>query len=166
MKEEKTMKKLFALVLALCLLCSATALAGTYSNPTENAQTTLTTTLNESFTVLIPSTLSIPFNRTSTNLPIQVTALRLLPVGTVENTVRALQVKVNQPNLKLVNESDSTSKIDYDIGGGEGTPARTHYFTAVGSKNFNVTISQSEWNNAAAGTYKETITFTVGITNK
>lgn len=159
------MKKLFALVLALCLLCGTTALAGTYSNATDDAETLLTTTLNESFTVVIPSTVNIPFNRTSTNLPIEVTALRLLPTGTAENTVRALQVKVNQPNLELVNKSDSSSKISYDIGGGEGTPARTHYFTEVGSKNFNVTISQSEWNNAAAGTYEETITFTVGIIN-
>lgn len=75
-------------------------------------------------------------------------------------------MKVNQTNLQLVNKNDSSSKIDYDIGGGEGTPARTHYFTEVGSKKFNVTISQSEWNTAAAGTYEETITFTVGIINK
>lgn len=84
------MKKLFALVLALCLLCDATALAGTYSNPTNDAQTLLTTTLNESFTVVIPSTVNIPFNRTSTEMTINVTALRLLPAGTVDNTVRAL----------------------------------------------------------------------------
>lgn len=156
------MKKLFALVLALCLLCGATALAGTYSNATTDAQTTL----NEAFTVVIPSTLNIPFNRTSTDMTIDVTALRLLPVGTEENTVRALMVKVNQPNLKLVNQSDGNSKIAYDIGGGEGTPARTHYFTETGKKTFNVTIAQSEWDNAAAGTYTETITFTVGIINK
>lgn len=160
------MKKLFAFVLALCLLCSATALAGTYSSGTTDAKTVLTTTLNESFTVVIPSTLNIPFNRTSTSLTIEVTALRLLPVGTAENTVRALMVKVNQPDLKLINASDSNSKINYDIVGGEVTPARTHYFTETGKKNFNVTIAQSEWDNAAAGTYTETITFTVGINNK
>lgn len=160
------MKKLFALVLALCLLCGTTALADTYTDTTANPETVLTTTLDETYTVVIPSTLNIPFNSTSTNLPIEVTALRLLPTGTAENTVRALRVKVNQPNLELVNKSDSSSKIDYNIVGGEGTPARTHYFTAVGTKNFNVTISQVEWNTAAAGTYEETITFTVGIINK
>lgn len=160
------MKKLFALVLVLCLLCGTTALAGTYSNATTDAQTVLTTTLKESFTVVIPSTLNIPFNRTSTDITIDVTALRLLPVGTAENTVRALQVKVNQPNLELVNQRDSNSKIAYDIVGGEGTPARTHYFTEAGTKKFNVTIAQSEWNNAAAGIYEEIITFTVGIIDK
>lgn len=160
------MKKFFALVLALCLLCAGTALATEYGPASSNPQTVLTTTLDETYTVIIPATLSIPFNSTSTNLPIKVTALRLLPTGTAENTVRALYVKVNQPNLELVNTADSSSKISYNIVGGEGTPARTYYFTATGTKNFNVTISQSEWNNAAAGTYEETITFTVGIINK
>lgn len=160
------MKKILAFMLALCLLCGATALAEIYTDTNSVPQTILTTTLAETYTVVIPSTLNIPFEATSTNLPIEVTALRLLPTGTAADTIRALQVKVNQPNLELINQSDSTSKISYDIGGGEGTPARTHYFTTTGAKNFNVTISKSEWDNAAAGTYEETITFTVGIINK
>lgn len=160
------MKKILALVLALCLLCGMTALADTYTNTDSNPETVLTTTLDETYTVVIPATLDIPFNATSTNLPIKVTALRLLPTGKVVNTVRALSIKVNQPNLELVNTSDSSSKISYNIGGGEGTSARTHYFTETGSKNFNVTISQAEWDAAAAGTYKETISFTVSIINK
>lgn len=160
------MKKIIAFTLALGLLCSTTALADTYTNGSNDPSTVLSTTLDETYTLVIPSTLNIPFNSISTNLPIEVTALRLLPVGTVENTVRALHVKVNQPNLKLVNEADNSSKIDYNLGGGEGTPARTHYFTGTETKNFNVTISQSEWDNAAAGTYTETITFTTGIINK
>ena len=48
------MKKLFVFVLALCLLCSATALAGTYSNNTTNAETVLTTTLKGPDGRLVP----------------------------------------------------------------------------------------------------------------
>lgn len=154
------MKKIFASILTLCLLCGTTALATEYGSASNNPETVLTTTLNESYTVVIPSTLNIAFNATSTNLPVQVTSLRLLPTG------RALQVQVNQTSLKLVNEKNSSAKISYNIGGGEGTSARTHYFTATGTKNFNVTIAKSEWDKAAAGTYKESITFTVGIIDK
>lgn len=82
------MKKLFALVLAMCLLCGATALADEYGPETSAApKTVLTVTLEESYTVVIPATLNIPLNATSTNLPIEVTALRLLPAGTTDNTV-------------------------------------------------------------------------------
>lgn len=152
------MKKIFASILTLCLLCVTTALATEYGSASNNPETVLTTTLDESYTVVIPSTLNIAFNATSTNLPVQVTFLRLLPTG------RALQV--NQTNLKLVNEKNSSSKISYNIGGGEGTLAHTHYFTETGTKNYNVTIAKSEWDKTAAGTYKESITFAVGIIDK
>lgn len=152
------MKKIFASILTLCLLCGTTALATEYGSASNTPETVLTTTLDESYTVVIPSTLNIAFNATSTKLPVQVTFLRLLP------TSRALQV--NQTNLKLVNEKNSSSKISYNIGGGEGTLAHTHYFTETGTKNYNVTIAKSEWDKTAAGTYKESITFTVGIIDK
>lgn len=132
------MKKIFASILTLCLLCGTTALATEYDSASNTPETVLTTTLDESYTVVIPSTLNIAFNATSTNLPVQVTFLRLLPTG------RALQVQVNQTNLKLVNEKNSSSKISYNIGGGEGTLAHTHYFTETGTKNYNVTIAKSE----------------------
>lgn len=152
------MKKIFASILTLCLLCGTNALATEYGSASNTPETVLTTTLDESYTVVIPSTLNIAFNATSTKLPVQVTFLRLLP------TSRALQV--NQTNLKLVNEKNSSSKISYNIGGGEGTLAHTHYFTETGTKNYNVTIVKSEWDKTAAGTYKESITFTVGIIDK
>lgn len=153
------MKKFFALILALCLLCGTTALADN-----SNRQTELKVNIEESYTVVIPATLEIPFNSTSTNLPIEVTALRLLPTGTTENTVRAVWVHLEQPSFELVDKSTS-SKLSYNIDGGEGTLKRDHYFTEVGTKSYNVSISKSVWDNAAAGTYTDTVTFTVNITN-
>ncbi len=155
------MKKIFALFLTLCLLCGLTALADD-----SNRETELKVTIDESYEIVIPATLDIPFNSTSTNLPIEVTSLRLRPVGDVENTVRAVWVELDQPDsFRLVNDKDSNSTILYGIGGGEGTLGRVLKFTATGTKNYTVTISEEEWNNAAAGVYTTTVTFSVSITN-
>ncbi len=156
------MKKIiaFTLALCLCLSCGVTALADD-----SNRQTELKVEIAESYTVVIPATLEIPFNSTSTNLPIEVTSLRLLPTGTIENTVRAVWVELDQPSFRLVNDKDSNSTILYGIGGGEGTYGRVLKFTEKGTKNYTVTIAQSDWNNAAAGTYTDTVTFDVSITN-
>lgn len=160
------MKKVFAFVLALCLLCGATALADEYGpNTSAVPKTVLTATLEESYTVVIPTTLNIPLNATSTNLPIEVTALHLLPVGTIDNTVRALQVRVNQPSFMLINDKDSSSYLSYDIGGGTGPLNRIQYFTAKGTKNFVVTTEAKDWDALPAGTYTDSLTFDVYITN-
>lgn len=139
------MKKAFALVLALCLLCGATALAGTYSNASD-AQTILKTTLDESFTVVIPSDMNIAFNQTSTDMTIEVTALRLLPAG------RPLQVKVNKTSSQLVNGESSSSKISCTIHEKNGTADKLS-FTQTGKQYFQIDIAQAEWDKAPAGTY-------------
>lgn len=153
------MKKLFALVMALCLLCGATALAGTYSNATSDAQTILTTTLNESFTVVIPSDMNIVFNRTKTDMTVEVTALRLLPTG------HALQVQVNKTSSQLVNGKNGSSKINYTIHEKNGTADKLS-FTETGKQYFQIDIAQAEWDKAPAGTYTDTLTFNVGIIDK
>lgn len=150
------MKKLFALVLALCLLCGTTALAGTYSNATDKAQTLLTTTLSESFTVVIPSDMTIVFNRTETDMTVEVTALRLLPTG------RALQVQVNKTSSQLVNDKNNSAKISYTIHEKNGAADKLS-FTETGKQYFQIDIAQAEWDKAPAGTYKDTLTFNVGI---
>lgn len=154
------MKKIFTLVFVLCLMCSTSVLADN-----SNRQTELKATIQESYIIVIPATLDIPFNSTSTNLPIEVKSLRLLSTGTKENTDRALCVHLEQPDFKLTNEKDESSKITYDIDGGEGTYERYHYFTETETKNYIVSIAQSEWDAAAAGTYKNTVTFEVYITD-
>lgn len=153
------MKKLFAVVLALCLVCGTTALAGTYSNATTDAKTILTTTLDESFTVVIPSDMNIAFNKTSTDLTIEVTALRLMPAG------RALQVQVNKTSSQLVNSESSSSKINYTIHEKNGTADKLS-FTQTGKQYFQIDIAQAEWDKAPAGTYTDTLTFNVGIINQ
>lgn len=150
------MKKIFALILALCLLCGTTALADD-----SNRQTELKTTIEESYTIVIPATLEIPFNSTSTNLPIEVTALRTYFSGPQKDTVRKLSVQVSSYGNPLMNETNNT--ISYTIGGSEDASGKYLYFTKPGTKNFTINIAQERWDDAPAGTYTNTIKFTVKI---
>lgn len=165
------MKKLLAFVLTLCMLFVTVALADsngqtiTDASTDKTAMTTLSVTLSESYTVVIPSELTITPGTLDTYLPIEVTSLRLLPTGTIDNTVRAVWVELDQPSFKLVNNKDSSSTIAYNIGGGSGVYGRVLKFTETGTKNYTVSISETAWNSAAAGTYTDTVTFTVTITN-
>lgn len=150
------MKKFFALLLALCLLCGAVALAATKT-------TILQTEVAESYEIVIPATVTIPFEATSTNLPVEVTALRTYSTGTIPDTVRKLYVKVANNDGTLDNENGD--RIDYSIGGSEATAGKYLYFTEPGTKNFTVDITEAAWNAAPAGSYTNTITFTVAIAN-
>lgn len=152
------MKKLFALVLALCLLCGTTALADD-----SNRQTELKVNIEESYTIVIPATLDIPFNSTSTNLPIEVKALRTYSTGTVDNTVRKLYVNISEYIAELENENGN--KITYSIGGSESTSGKYLYFTEAGTKNFTIDIPQEKWDTAPAGSYTGILKFTVAIAN-
>ena len=143
------MKKILAVILALCLLCGAVVLAETKS-------TILTTEIDESYTIVIPATVDIDFEATSTNLPVQVTALRTYSEGTVANTVRKLAVEMTTDNkLTNANGDNLAYTIDKDA----------VYFTATGAQNFVIGITQANWNAAPAGTYTDTVTFAIAIGN-
>ena len=147
------MKKIFALVLVLCLLCGMTALAA------ETKTTELKAEIAESYEIEIPANLDITFGATSTNLPVKVTALRTLSKGVnVANSTRALCVTAsNYSDLK--NQNGDTIRYFF---GPNGTDTNL-YFTAKGTQNFPINITESSWNAAPAGTYTDTITFNIRI---
>lgn len=149
------MKKIFAMMLALCLLCSATVLA-------ESKTTILKTEVEESYTVVIPATVNIPFEATSTNLPVEVTALRTYSTGTIANSVRALHVKAASADNKLENQNGDT--ISYTISGGE-SQANMLYFTEIAEKAYTVSITKAAWDAAPAGSYTDNVTFEIWIAN-
>ena len=158
------MKKIFAFVLALCLLCGTTAFATTITGTTSNsASTELKMTVGESFTVVIPATVDIDFGALSTDLSVEVTDLRTYSTGTIDNTVRKLYVKAG--NYIGYIENENGDRIDYSIGGSEADTGKYLYFTEPMTKNFTIDIKQSEWDAAPAGTYTNTISFTIAIAN-
>lgn len=153
------MKKIFALILALCLLCGMTALADD-----SNRQTELKATVEESYTIVILTTLDIAFNAASTELPVQVKEIHMgTSIIDSSSYVRKLQVKIDKTSGNLVNKNDATKTIAYTI-----SPAQAQ-FAEAGTQNFAVNIADAAWKVAAAGNYSDIVTFTTSIvetTNK
>lgn len=155
------MKKIIALILALCLLCGAVAFATEINqdSTSQSAETILTTTIEESYTLTIPATLNIAYGATETDMPLTVSNYRLKSTN---------QLKLRQSwDGALENESGNTISYSLKYGNADvSSNTNPVTFDANGTKNLVVTIAQSAWNSAAPGTYTDTVTFTVSIAAK
>ena len=156
------MKKIIALALALCLLGGVSAFAAEYGPGDTNPSTVLQVNVEESYTIVIPATLNIPFEAAETLLPVEVTSLRTLSKSTGAGSVRALHVKAESADSKLENQNGDT--IAYVISGGEAQ-ANMLYFTETAAKNYTVSITEAAWNAAHAGAYTDSVTFEIWIGN-
>ena len=143
------MKKMLCVLLTLSLLFGATALAanGTYDQNDQRATTTLTTTIAgpdaPTYTIIIPSTLAITPNATSTMLYIQVTEM--------EN---ASSVKVTtNANGSMSNGTGGT--LDYTV------TSNTLQWSKASQKWMNIEITAEQWQQAPAGDYTGTMSFTI-----
>ncbi len=146
------MKKILCALLILSLIFCATALAeGTYDQDDKTATTTLTTTIAgpdaPTYTVVIPSTLAITPNTTSTPL-----------------TVRLVEAK-NAKSVTVTAEADGSM-----TNGSGGTINFTVDSTTLTFSNFNslpsekwmsIHITEAEWQQAPAGNYTGALTFTI-----
>jgi len=156
------MKKLFAIILTLCLLAGASALAaeGEYTHESGGTPTTvIKTTIDEEFTLIIPPVVNVPFNQLETPLPVEVTNLRM--TAPEAGKTRELYVKVATDAGKMVSGSDA---ISYTLDPGEQKGSmKALFFEATGKKDMKITITQDAWNSAPAGSYTSTVTFTAAI---
>ena len=146
------MKKILCALLILSLIFCATALAeGTYDQDDKTATTTLTTTIAgpdaPTYTVVIPSTLAITPNTTSTPL-----------------TVRLVEAK-NAKSVTVAAEANGSMTT-----GSGGTINFTVDSTTLTFSNFNslpsekwmsIHITEAEWQQAPAGNYTGALTFTI-----
>ena len=147
------MKKLLCVLLTLSLILCAAALAeGTYDEKDSTASTTLTTTIADpsqpvpSYTVIIPSTLTITPNATSTPLSIRVTE--------AENVE---SIEIDTAASGSMTGSDGT--IDFTVSPNELTFS---IFTSLPStKTMTINITSEEWQQAAPGDYTGTMSFTI-----
>jgi len=156
------MKKLIALLMTLCLLCGTTALATEYKNGQGTPQTVLKVTIDESYTLVIPATVNIPFNALRTDLPIEVKELRCKPADDAQYE-RLLYVQISSNNGKLT-DAQGTHSIRFNLDPGEQKGnMKALFFDKVGTKNMTIGITQDAWNAAPAGSYSSTITFTAAI---
>ena len=148
------MKKLLCvlLTLSLSLILCATALAeDTYDEDDSTASTTLTTTIKgpdaPSYTLIIPSTLTITPNATWTTLTVQLTEA---------NNANSIRVKT-AANGSMTNGSGGT--IEFTVTSNELSFG--NFSSLPSAKTMVIGITAEQWQQAAAGTYTGTMSFTI-----
>lgn len=148
------MKKLLCvlLTLSLSLILCATALAeDTYDENDSTASTTLTTTIKgpdaPSYTLIIPSTLTITPNATSATLTVQLTEA---------NNVNSIRVET-AANGSMTNGSGGT--IEFTVTSNEISFG--NFSSLPSAKTMAIGITAEQWQQAAAGTYTGTMSFTI-----
>lgn len=146
------MKKLLCALLILCLSFCTVALAeGEYDENDSTATTTLTTTIKgpdaPSYTVIIPSTLTITPNATSTTLTVQLTEA---------NNANSIRVET-AANGSMTNGSGGT--IEFTVTSNELSFG--NFSSLPSAKTMAIGITAEQWQQAAAGTYTGTMSFTI-----
>lgn len=146
------MKKLLCVLLTLSLILCAAALAeDTYDEDDSTASTTLTTTIKgpdaPSYTLIIPSTLTITPNATSTTLTVQLTEA---------NNANSIRVETTA-NGSMTNGSGGT--IEFTVTSNELSFG--NFSSLPSAKTMTINITSEEWQQAAAGTYTGTMSFTI-----
>lgn len=146
------MKKLLCVLLTLSLILCAAALAeDTYDEDDSTASTTLTTTIKgpdaPSYTLIIPSTLTITPNATSTTLTVQLTEA---------NNANSIRVET-AANGSMTNGSGGT--IEFTVTSNE--LSFSNFANLPATKMMTINITSEEWQQAAPGTYTGTMSFTI-----
>ena len=146
------MKKLLCVLLTLSLILCAAALAeDTYDEDDSTASTTLTTTIKgpdaPSYTLIIPSTLTITPNAASTTLTVQLTEA---------NNANSIRVET-AANGSMTNGSGGI--IEFTVTSNELT--FSNFTNLPATKTMAIGITAEQWQQAAAGTYTGTMSFTI-----
>lgn len=146
------MKKLLCMLLTLSLIFCAVALAeGTYDEDNPTASTRLTTTIKgpdaPSYTLIIPSTLTITPNAASTTLTVQLTEA---------NNADSIKVET-AANGSMTNGSGGT--IEFTVTSNELSFGNFNALPAT--KTMSIGITAEQWQQAAPGDYTGTMSFTI-----
>lgn len=159
------MKKLLTgmLTAALCVSMATTAFAAEINQDSNDktGSTTLTTSKAATYTVVIPETAEITFD------------VEENPIGAITYQSGNLEpdayvtVELTEQTV-LANQVDETYTIDYEIKSGDAAFESIVYDedTAAGTKTeLTANITKEAWENAKAGDYSATLTFTISYTN-
>ncbi|MCD7762992.1 MAG: hypothetical protein LUI14_07300 [Lachnospiraceae bacterium] len=149
-------KTMLSLILSLALVLSMSTIAFadvTQDSDPKTGTTTISTSITPTYTVTIPADTTIAFNATSTSIGnITLSSAQLDP---------GYAVKVSASAGALENAADASKTIPYALNS-DGSAFTSAQFTAKGEyAALTVDITEDDWNNAYAGSYSDTITFTV-----
>ena len=152
------MKKLFALILTVCLLASMSVTA--FAANSTGGPTTITIDIAPTYTVTIPANTTVAFNAAETAFgAIEVTAAQIHPN-------KCIKVELTSDG-KLENSIDATKVIPYTIKDSEGAAFTSATYLTEGDKTeLSIHITANDWNAAYAGEYSDTVTFTVSYEDK
>ena len=152
------MKKLFALILAVCLLATMSTTA--FAANTTGGEADITTSIAPTYTVTIPADVNVAFNATETDFgAIEVAASQIHPD-------KCIKVAITTDG-ELNNAIDNTKVIPYEIQDSEGNAFTSATYLTEGDKTeLSIHITTNDWNAAYAGDYSDTVTFTVSYENK
>lgn len=149
------MKKLASLALAFALYaaCAAPVLAD------ETKTTTITTTINPTYTVVIPAATNITFNHTDTNLngTLHLSAAQLDPDH---------EVTISATEYELENQADNTKTIQFALYEGSNSFTSTSFTDTKKEVQLSAHIDQKAWNTAPAGKYEGSVTFEISYNKK
>lgn len=146
------MKKVIAVILVLML---ALALPVPAFAAEDNRPVKVTTSITPTYTVTIPLDVAVEFDAASTNFgEIELSAAQLDPGYAVKVALST--------SGSLVNAADANKTIPYTVNVKDG-PAFTYaaYTTAGDKTELTINISQASWDAAYAGSYSDTVTFTI-----
>ena len=152
------MKKLFALILTVCLLAAMATTA--FAANTTDGDADITTSIDPTYTVTIPADVNVAFNATETAFgAIEVTASQIHPD-------KCIKVELTSDS-KLENSIDATKVIPYAIKDSTGAAFTSATYLTEGDKTeLSIHITADDWNAAYAGDYSDTVTFTVSYEDK
>ena len=152
------MKKLFALILTVCLLASMSVTA--FAANTTGGDADITTSIAPTYTVTIPANVNVQFNATETDFgAIEVTASQIHPDKCIKVALAT--------DKELNNAIDNTKVIPYAIKDSEGAEFTSATYLTEGDKTeLSIHITADDWNAAYAGDYSDTVTFTVSYEDK
>ena len=153
------MKKIIASVLALSLLAavSTTAFAAEINQDSDpkTSEAKITTSIAPTYTVSIPEDTSVAFNATETQFgSIEITQAQIDPN-------MQIKVSLDSENDALINQTDNTKTITYTVNDENGVFTSGTYLAAGDKTDLTINISQEDWNKAYAGSYEDTVIFTV-----
>lgn len=161
------MKKAFALILTGVVMASPlTAYAEiTESTPDpKQSSTEITTQIEPAYIVTIPADTSVDFNTVNTNFgTVTLTKAQLEPNKCIKVTMSA--------SGELKNSADTGKVLPYTIFEGKADAVTDTVFTSaelatVGDKtDLTITITADDWNNAYAGSYSDTVLFSIEYTD-
>ena len=152
------MKKLFALILTVCLLATMSVTA--FAANTTGGDADITTSIAPTYTVTIPADVNVAFNATETAFgTVEVTASQIHPD-------KCIKVALATDN-ELNNAIDNTKVIPYAIKDSEGAEFTSATYLTEGDKTeLSIHITTNDWNAAYAGEYSDTVTFTITYEDK